>query len=364
MQLIYRNKIIIIILFLVFFGCDVLWSQTYLEKKEYKQLMKLYNQKDYKHAYLRFKGFLEKYPSSYYLPDVLFYLAILEKNYYSTIIIYKELINKFPEYKKTDEALYRLAKLYLLHNNYTEGIRTFEKLMKGYKKSNYLYGSHYYLGLTYLIKNNYTDSLKYFNFIIKKNKKEKFFILSLIGKANVFFEKKKYKQSISTFKEALKIKKKNYYPSIFYGLGNNCCKLKKYEKAYYYLKKVVKEYPGSGEYELAIEKINFIKDNKTIFDQINWEKFKAEERPGKGKPPVKYYSIQIASVKNKRFANDWRIKLKTAGYITFIKKIKNNNGVFYRTYVGKYKNKKKALDIKKKIAYSFKLNGIVIELND
>ncbi|MBU1076991.1 MAG: tetratricopeptide repeat protein [Spirochaetes bacterium] len=353
-------KIVLFTIFILFY-VSLLFSQSYLEKKEYDQIIKIYEKKDYKRAYQRFKGFIEKYSSTYYLSDVVFYLALLEKNYYSSILLYKELITRFPKYEKADEAYYRLAKLYLLHNNYSESLRTFESLNKEYKKSNYLYGSDYYTGLIYLIKKDYSDSLKFFNRVIKQKKTDKFYILSLIGKANILFEKKKYDQSIDIFKETLNLKDRNYYPSAFFGLGNNYYKLKKYDKAYYYLKRIIKEFPGSSEYELAMEKINFIKDNKTIFDQINWDKYKPEERPLQ-KQKIDLYSIQIASVKNKRFANDWRIKLKTAGYSTFIKSIKTKEGVFYRTCVGKYEKRSDAEDVLKKIKYDFKLEGTIITI--
>ena len=285
-----------------------------------------------------------------------------ETNYFSAILLYKELIKKFSDHEKADNSLYRLGKLYFLHNNYTEAIRTFEKLIDNYRKSNYIYGSYYYLGLIHLVKNDINHAIEFFDTVIKQRKKHKFHIESLVGKANCYFEKKKYDKCVYYFKEALKIKNKNYYPTIYLGLGNSYYKQKNYDKAYYYLRKVAKECPGSPEYELAMEKIEFIKNNKTIFDQIDWSKFKAEERPDEKKPKKKYYTIQIASVKNKRFANDWRIRLKSTGFPAFSKTAKTDKGTFYRTCVGKYETMEQAKKDKKNIEHKFKLDCIIVEL--
>ncbi len=350
------NKIIILLLF---FTATELFSQTYLEKKEFKKILKLYQQKKYREALKRFRGFLEKYPSSYYLPDVYFYIAVLEEDYYSSILTFKELFVKFPEYKRTDEALYRLGKLYFLHNNYTEAIRTFELLQSNYPKSDFIYGSNYWLGITHLIKGNHLTAIEYFNKVIDYNKKDRFYILALIGKANTYFDKKDYKKSIKIFKKALKLKNKNYFPQIYLGLANSYMKLKNYHKAYYYYKKIMKEFKGTPEYEVAMNKIEFMESNRTIFDKINIKKIIPERKEKKLR---EYYTVQLASVKNKRYANDLRIKLKVQGYNTFMQTVKTDRGIFYRTLVGKFKSKKSAQKLQKEIKHKFKINGIITKI--
>ena len=74
----------------------------------------------------------------------------------------------------------------------------------------------------------------------------------------------------------------------------------------------------------------------------------------------KFYSVQVASVKNKRFANDWRIKFRTQGYETFMKTIKTSSGKFYRTYVGRFKSREEALKVRNELKQKFKIKGIVV----
>ncbi len=355
-----KGRFIIILIFILLFSFSI-FAQTHPGTKEFYKNLELYKKKSYKKAYQGFKNFIKKYPYDHYLPEAWFYLAILETNYYSAIILYKELIKKYPEHRRTDEALYRLGKLYLLHNNYTEAARIFKKIINTYKKSNFFYGTHYYLGLIYLIKSDFQEAIEYFDYVIDKKKKDKFHILSIIGKGNCYFEIKDYNKSIYYFKIGVKIKNKNYFPSLFYGMANSYLKNKKYNEAYDFFRLVVKQFPGSSEYELALEKLNYIKNNKTIFELIDWTKYKKEERPKEIKPKKKYYYIRVASVKNKRYANDWRIKLKTSGYTSKIQTAKTDKGTFYRTLIGPYKKKKDAEKTKKDIERKFKLKGTIIE---
>ncbi len=354
------NRLIILWALLLFLLAD-LYSQTYLEKKEFNKIIKLYRQKKYKDALRGFKIFKEKYPSSYYLPDIYYYIAILEEDYYSSILAFKELLVKFPEYKKADEALYKLGKLYFLHNNYTEAIRIFEHLQDNYPKSDFIYGSNYWLGITHLIKRNYSTAIEYFNRVLNYNKKDRFYILALIGKANTYFEKRNYKKSIKFYKTALKLKNKNYFPQIYVGIGNSYIKMKNYRKAYYYYKKILKEFKGTPEYEIALRKIKFMESNRTIFDKLNVKRI-FPQKGEKKKKRRKYYTVQLSSVKNKRYANNLRIKLKVHGYNAFMRTVNTDKGKFYRTMVGKFKNKKEAINLRNEIKHKFKINGIIAKI--
>ncbi len=353
-----------IIFFLIVVLIANIYSQTYLEKKEFSKIMKLYNTDDYKGALKGFKFFLNKYPSSYYLPDVYYYVAILEDDYYSSILTFRDLLVKFPDYKKADEAIYRLGKLYFLHNNYTEAIRTFETLQQKYPNSNFIYGSNYWLGVTHLIKGNYAVAIEYFEKVLNYNKKDDtFYILSLIGKANVYFEQKDYDKSIYVYREAMELNKTNYLPQIYLGMANTFLKKKVYDKAYYYYKMVLKKFSGTPEYEISLQKIKFIENNRTIFDKLNVEKIFSKNDTGEEKVK-KYYTVQLASVKNKRYANDLRLKLKIQGYEAFMRRVETDKGVFYRTMAGKFKSRESALKLAEEIKHKFKLDGIVTSFEE
>ncbi|MBN1899441.1 MAG: tetratricopeptide repeat protein [Spirochaetes bacterium] len=351
-----KNSIFILIIF--FLTLDIARSQTYLEKKEFNSILQLYQQKKYKKALGNLAKFKDKYPSSYYLPEVYYYMAILEEDYYSSILMFKELVVKFPDYGRVDEALYRLGKIYFLHNNYSQAIRTFELLFEKYPRSDFLYGSTYWLGIVYLVKGNFMEADDFFNRVIEYKKKDKFHVLALIGRGNVQFEKQKYKKSVDLYKEALELKQKNYFPQIYLGLGNANLKLKQYDKAHYYFKKIMKEFTGTPEYEIAWSKIEFLESNKTIFDQIKSERV----LPHKEKEKRTFYSVQVASVKNKRYANDLRIKLKVQGFESFMDDIETDKGKFYRTLVGKCKSKLKAQGIMDQINHKLKIKGIIIKI--
>jgi len=346
-------------IFFFVFIISILYSQTYLEKKEFENLVSIYKKGEYKKALNEFKNFLKKYPGTYYLPDVYYYIAILEEDYYSAVIYFKELTLKFPEYEKSDEALYRLGKLYFLHNNYTEAINTFENLQNRYPKSYFIYGSNYWLGIVHLLKNDYEVSIKYFDKVLNEKKKDKFYFLSFLNKGNALYEMGNYKDAIDIFNSALKESEKNYIPSIYLGLANCYMKLKDYENAYNFYKNILKEYPGSPEYEIAYKQIKFIEDNKTIFDKLNVKKI--FETPQKKVSKEVFYSVRVSSVKEKRFANDFRIRLKIQGYDAFMKSAIVGNERFYRTYIGKFKTKEEAEKLKEEVKIKLKLQDIFVE---
>ncbi len=347
------------IFFLILFLSFNLYSQTYLEKKEFGKLMKLYNQRKYKEAYKGFKRFYSKFPSSYYLPEIYYYIGKLGEDYYTSVLIFKELVLKFPDYKKADEVFYRMGKLYFFHNNYTEAIRVFEQLLKKYKKSNYLYGAKYWTGLCNLMLGKNQRAFEYFESVLKYEKKDRFYYLAVIGKANVFFEGNKHWDAVKLLKQEIKHGvDKNFIPSFYLGIAKNYLKIKKYDKAYYYYKLILKNYSGTPEYEIAIKQMKYMKDKKTIFNQI----FVPSENPNyKNKAVKPYYTIQVSSVKNKRIANDWRVKLKVQGYSTFMESVKIKNSKYYRTYVGKYKTKKQAQIVRGKLKMKYKLDCIVVK---
>ena len=288
----------------------------------------------------------------------------MEKSYYSAILIYKDLIEKFPQYSKRDETLYRLGKLYLLHDNLSESIRTFEKIINDYNKSDYFYGSHYYLGVIYLTKSDEKEALQYFDYIIQQNKKDKFFVMALIGKGNIYYDNKDYNKGIDFYKQALDVKLKNLYPVIYLGLANSYMKLKDYENAYYYYKMILKDFPGSSEYELALDKLKYMNETKSILDKIDFEKMKMERPRAITKTGLakEYYTIQISSEKDKRYANDWRVKLKVQGFDSFFREYKTKTNVFYRTYVGRFDSQEQAEAEKKKVELKFKLDCIITKI--
>ncbi|MDD5067594.1 MAG: tetratricopeptide repeat protein [bacterium] len=353
-----KNKIPLIALLVLL--VHPLFSQTYLEKKEFSRVLELYNKKDFRNAYRLLKSYQAKNPSGFYQPDVYFYLGLLEEDYYLAVIMYKELISKYPEYPRADEALYRLAKLYFLHSNYTEAVRYFEKLQMDHAKSSFAYGTRYYLGLIHLIKGKHDKAMLFFDQVITPGKKDKFHILALIGKANSCYEKQDYRTSIALLKQAAEQKNPNHLPAVYLGLGNNYMKIKTYDKAYYYYKKILKEYPGSSEYEPAQQKIEYMKEKNTILDKINLDKTSGE-KTGPQKKESSFYFIQVASVQDKRLANELRIKLKTEGYDPFLQEVRTEKGLFYRTCVGRFTGREEAEKIKKDIDYKFKLDTVVLK---
>ncbi len=351
-----KNNIVFLILLLIF--TYNLNSQTYLEKKEFSKIMKLYNAGKYKEAYKGFKSFYSKFPSSYYLPDLYYYIGKLEEDYYTAILIFKELVMKFPDYPKADEVMYRMGKLYFFHDNYTEAIRTFKNLIKTYRKSNYIYGSKYWIGLCYLLLGKLDDADEYFKKVIKYKKKERFYYLSVIGIANVLFEQNRHWDAIKFLKLEMKnIKNRNFIPTFYLSIANNYQKVKKYDKAYYYYKLIVKKYAGAPEYEIAYKQIKYMEDKKTIFNTIFDVPVNDKSRTNKGG----FYTIQISSVRDKRIANDWRVKLKVQGYKTFMESVIVNKKKYYRTYVGKYKSRSTAEKIAARLKRKYKLNCIIVK---
>lgn len=350
----------IILLFFLFTGLS-LCGQTYLEKKEFSQIIRTYARKDYKNACRQFKAFKEKYPSSYYLPDVYLYLGQLEENYYLAVVTLKDLINKYPEYKRMDEALYRLAKLYFLHSNYTESIRYFSRIREEFPKSHYHYGSAYYLGLAHLIRTDHTKARLYFDEVLALNKKENFHVLALAGKAHSFYETGEYAKSVDLFKQALALKNAEHEAALYLGLGNSFLKMKDYGKAYYYYKKVVREFAGSSEYELALEKIDTMKKSKTILDKIRLD-IEKKPVPSAAEPAKEFFTVQAASVKDKRLANDLRIKLKSHRFDPFLLTAETKEGTFFRTCVGKFSSAAEAQKTKTEIDRRFKLDSVIVKI--
>lgn len=123
-----------------------------------------------KRAETRLKALLQQYPNSILRPDAEKRLKEVQDNlglhglyianYYYTLSVnqkkgglkgaqsrYREVIDKYPDFKFMDEALYKLAVTYLIEEETDQAARYFQKIVSDYPNSEYVEKSKEQLGL-------------------------------------------------------------------------------------------------------------------------------------------------------------------------------------------------------------------------
>ncbi len=99
-------------------------------------------------TYRKCQAFLEDYPDSKYIPDVLaeisfFYLR--NQQYEKEIAVLRRIIKDYPDYYKCDWAQYNIFLAYYYQERYDEAKKEYEILLKDYPESGYIECAQRYL---------------------------------------------------------------------------------------------------------------------------------------------------------------------------------------------------------------------------
>lgn len=288
------------------------------------------------------------------MPDILFLLGSTEPDYFSAILYYRQIIQQYSKYEKIDKAIMKLGDLYYLHSNYTEAMRTYSIIIGKYPESKYSAEAYYWLGNIYLDKRKYNKAIEYYNKVLYSKTYNDMVPLANLGIAYAHYEMQKYEVAINQYK---KIKELFPYAEIminvYIGLGDSYFRLKKYKEAYINYKKVLEKYPDTPQATIAENQLKHIKRRKP-FVSSSIEK----------NPDIinKNFTIQVGSFKNKSNANNLRIKMKKNGFDSFVVEFKKGDTIMYRTVVGRFAEKRDALETKDKIKETIKMDSFIIEL--
>ena len=111
-----------------------------------------------------------------------------------------------------------------------------------------------------------------------------------------------------------------------------------------------------------------IKNKKTDLSEKNPKnssnkKTDLSEKTPKNKDSNYFYSVQIGSFKDKKFASSLVIKTKKLGFDSRLEKFNGNSGNWYRVRIGKYKKKKEAVESVNNIRIKFPSEPWVVELS-
>jgi len=107
----------------------LLYSQNCLDVKNYNLVIEAYN------------SFIEKYPSDFLIPNLLYNAGLIYKNYLldyrKAVQKFEELISKYSSNSLVDDALFNLANSYELNKELDKALIKYNELLTNYSNSSY-----------------------------------------------------------------------------------------------------------------------------------------------------------------------------------------------------------------------------------
>lgn len=120
------------------------------------------------------------------------------------IVIYKDLLSRFPNHPRKDEMLYFMALLNQDRGRIEESITHLQALTKGFPSSKYAAEGHLQIGDYYFDKSNFQEALKHYDLVIaRKNPKTQPY--AIYKKAWCAFNTHQIKLSLDLFKTVIEL---------------------------------------------------------------------------------------------------------------------------------------------------------------
>jgi len=179
----------------------------------------------------------------------------------------------------------------------------------------------YLSGLCYLKLRKYTKARNIFREVIKRYPHSKYAVISLIKLGDAYLLEGKYTEAKVAYKSALEKKRvEGFLPLVYLRLAQVFAKEGNWQKEKEFIDRIKHEYPNSIEKELAqaLEKRGF------------------------------FFTIQVGAFVNFKNAYSLLKELKKR-YPAYLVKEKKGKIVFYKVRVGKFKKRKEAQRIYKKL---------------
>jgi TolA-binding protein len=176
-----------------------------------------------------------------------------------------ELLQKYPDTKLKDKATYYLGEIMLKQNRTEEALNYFNKINQEFTASTFLPDSLFNTALIYFNQNNLNESLKLLLTITKKYPKSEKSAKAFLLLGDIYRKNKEYENAIKAYQNVIKkFPKTDFIDNAIFKLAElyeNDPPVRNLELAKTYYEKIINYYPDSEFYQLAVERLDFIKKN-------------------------------------------------------------------------------------------------------
>ncbi|MHC4453469.1 MAG: tetratricopeptide repeat protein [Planctomycetota bacterium] len=180
-------------------------STSEIREKAYYQLCWCYSDmKDFKKVLSTAAKFIELFPESDYITEVIFLQAgasFETKNYKDSLVFYKKVIDSNDSEKCSAESYYRAGVILAMEDNYTDSVDYFETFIERYKAHKMINYTHVKLGEIYEKLKNYNAAIKHYSAYTEVLPDGEYVEYSTFHTALCCFYLRKYESMASTFLE-------------------------------------------------------------------------------------------------------------------------------------------------------------------
>jgi len=203
--------------------------------------------KRYDDAITVYTSFLEKYPSDSEVPSAKMKIAWCYFNkgdYEKSAEAFQQVANEYPQSEEAPTALLQAGNSYVYAGKNEEAIKTFQLLLERYPQSDKVIETMMNLAWRYREKK---DREREEEILKEINKRAPDSELGWFALGLYYEDKGEYEKAIETYKKAAE-----FYgaqrPLALLGMGSSFFALARFNEAFKYFQRVVKEYPESSEF--------------------------------------------------------------------------------------------------------------------
>ncbi len=329
------KKIIWCFSLLIFFAASSLAVTPHEEKafNEFKELIQKGEGDGEKAA----SSFIKTFPESDYVPEIKFFLAESESNFYKAVKQYETIVKLYPESEFAALSQVRIAEHYFTFGNFRQARIEWEKYLKLFPEGKEAEKAFLSVGICYYQDKNFDKAIDYFKYFIKS-----------------------YPQSSLT-------------PRVRFNLAQAYLSKNQSEEAKAELETILNDYPEWENRRAVSNALSEIysetgeeQKKEALFKKIS----ESSSRPAdlKREEPVSslkddtagYYSVQVGAFSDKKRADKLMAQLKSKGYQVYFVSLINRGTVFYRVRIGKYRTKMEAVEAADKIGGEENLPAVVV----
>lgn len=215
-----------------------------------------YRLEKYRESVDLFQKFLDIYKEGELRQFALYRIAraLLKQGKTESIDYFEKIVKEYPDSPLIDDTYLLLGKIHLLLNHLDEATTWFMLLVSEYPNSRWIPYSYEYLATIYAQKNEFKVALHYYSSILELEDISE----GLIDEVRYRIEEIKWKMGkyptrLNMLKEFIRLYPESpRTPSLLLRVGDYYKAAARYERAVYYFRKVINDYPGYEEVDEAI----------------------------------------------------------------------------------------------------------------
>ncbi len=117
----------------------------------------------------------------------------------STIAMYEQLLESYPNYAKNDLVLYQLARAYEAEGHIDESLATLDRLIEEYPRTVHLDEAQFRRGETLFVAKRYGESERAYAYVVSVGESSPFYEQSLYKHGWALFKQQEYEDSLGSF---------------------------------------------------------------------------------------------------------------------------------------------------------------------